>query len=70
MPGRSWLRHPPRTIRSRPCPTRLPRFTNRWLALASIPAAVAISPTPVQCAECGGWHLTPEGDHPLTSSPA
>jgi hypothetical protein len=66
MPGRSWLRHPPRTIRSRPCPTRLPRFTNRWLALASIPAAVAISPTPVQCAECGGWHLTPEGDHPMT----
>jgi hypothetical protein len=59
MPGRAWLRHPPRTIRSRPCPTRLPRFTNRWLALASIPAAVAISPTPVQCAECGGWHLTP-----------
>jgi hypothetical protein len=61
MSRRAWLRHPPRTIRSRPCPTRLPRFTNRWLALASIPITLP-APAPVQCADCGGWHLTPEGE--------
>lgn len=61
MPGRAWLRHPPRVVRPRPCPTGLHRFGSRWLALASIPTTLP-APTPRQCADCGGWHLTPEGE--------
>ncbi|WP_030169064.1 hypothetical protein [Streptomyces sp. NRRL S-813] len=58
MPRRRWLPHPPATVnRPRPCPTRLPRYATRWLALAALPIGAGDARiTPAACPRCGEWH--------------
>jgi hypothetical protein len=58
MSARPWLRYPARTVRPRRCPSGLPRFASRWLALASVPFAAGFTPIAVDCDVCGGVHLT------------
>jgi hypothetical protein len=58
MSARPWLRYPARTVRPRPCPSGLPRFASRRLAMSSVPLAAGVTPTVIDCAVCGGVHVT------------
>lgn len=59
MSARSWLRHPPRAIPARSCPTQ-PRFASVALALAALPASVGDARlTAASCDRCGGAHHQP-----------
>lgn len=60
MPGRAWLRHPPRLIASRPsCPSGLPRFASLAFAQdALLPTqGPVVGLTAVECGRCGGAHI-------------
>ena len=62
MPGRAWLRHPPRLIASRPsCPSGLPRFASLAFAQdALLPVAASVAGlTATVCGRCGGAHIVP-----------
>jgi hypothetical protein len=59
---RSWLRHPPRAIASRPsCPSGLPRFASLVFARdALLPVAVSVAGlSAAGCGLCGGVHIVP-----------
>lgn len=66
---RAWLRHPARTVgRSRPCPTRLPRFANVDLAREALRYGYAgHNLTAWPCGQCDGAHITDQADAPPTA---
>jgi hypothetical protein len=58
MPARRWLPHPPPPPRPRRCPSGLPEFATRDLALdAALGVITGISRTPTACND--HWHLDP-----------
>lgn len=64
---RTWLRHPPATIRPEPCPTGLPEFASRALAAAA--ALGFVCDAGLEPAPCGAhWHLVAptDEDRPTT----
>jgi hypothetical protein len=60
MPARSWLRHPPRTIRPPlACPTGRPRFATVDLARQALGASYGDAQlTATPCDLCDGAHHT------------
>ena len=59
MTVRPWLRHPPRVIRPRVCPTGQTRYTSRQHANRALLPGISVTQlAPAQCPlpECGGWH--------------
>lgn len=59
MTRHTWLPHPARTIRPRPCPTRLPRYSTLHHAQAALTAGLTHHTlTAQECDLCGGAHIT------------